>query len=189
MLGVRGGCICFTQSMSMDETLADIFRNNMPCVDESMATCFAANMQAYYEQFKALRDESINYETFPEYQHARQHILQAPVDSFWVYSPHFKKTMALTIEHLFKTKITKMSFSVWCQCIVFIDEHLNRWIMAIDEPSARGKGVREISMLFPRNKTEICTHTTIIPLKTLTDHVSCPSLVAWNVDLSEFCSE
>ncbi len=189
MLGVRGGCICFTQSMSMDETLADIFRNNMPCVDESMATEFAGNMQAYHEQFKVFRDESINYETFQEYQIAQQHILQAPADSYWVHSPHFKKIMALTIERLFKTKITKISFSVWGQCVVFIDECLNRWIVAIDEPPARGEGFRKVSMFFPRNQTPISTCTRTTPLKSLTEPASCPSLVAWDVDLSEFCSK
>ncbi len=180
---------CLTQSM--EETLADIFRNNMPCVDESMATEFAGNMQAYHEQFKVFRDESINYEFFPEYQTTQQYILQVPADSYWVYSPHFRKTTMLAIEHLFKTKITKMSFNAWGQCIVYIDEHLNRWIMAIDEPPARGEGFRKISMLFPRNKTQICTCITTrsTPLKTLIDPVSNPSLVAWDVNSSEFCLE
>ncbi len=173
----------------MDETLADIFRNNMPCVDEWVATEFAGNMQAYHEQFKVFRDESINYETFPEYQHAQQHIFQAPAGAYWVHSPHFKKTMVLTIERLFKTKITKISFSVWGQCLVFIDECLNRWIVAIDTPPARGEGFCKVSMFFPRNKTIIGTCTRSSSLKSLTESASCPSLVAWDVNLSEFCSE
>ncbi len=175
----------------MTESLEDIFCKHMPHVDASMATTFAANMQAYYEQFKVFRNESINYEALPDYQNTQQHILHAPKDSFWLYSPHFKKTMALAIGGLFGTTITKIGFGVWCQCIIFIDEHSNRWIVVIDEPPACGEGFRKISMFFPRGKTQLCNcmTTSAAPLKTLIDSALCPPLVAWNFDSSEFCSD
>jgi hypothetical protein len=174
----------------MTDSLEDIFRKNMPYVDESMAISFAAGMQAYHEQFKVFRDESINYGALPEYQSARQHVLQAPKESFWVYSPHFRKTMALAIELLFGTKITKMSLSAWCWCIVFIDECMNRWTVVIDNPAENGEGVRKISMFFPRDKTQICTHvkTRATPVSELTGP-DCPALVVLDVDLSKYCSE
>lgn len=175
----------------MTESLTDIFRKHMPYVDESMATSFAGGMQAYHDQFKGFRDKSINYEDLSEYQNAQQTLAEVSLDSFWVYSPHFRKTMALAIESLFGTKITKNSVALWSDCIVFIDAHLNRWVLVIDEPRVRGQGTRKISMFYPRSKTILCNCATIksVSYKTFADPVATHALAALDVDLSEFCTE
>jgi len=175
----------------MTESLTDIFRKHMPYVDESMATSFAGGMQAYHDQFKGFRDKSINYEDLSEYQNAQQTLAEVSLDSFWVYSPHFRKTMAMAIESLFGTKITKMSFALWSDCIIFIDARSNRWVLIIDEPRTRGEGTRKISMFYPRSNTKICTCATYksISHKTLADPVATHALAALDFDSSEFCSE
>ncbi len=55
-------------------------------------------------------------------------------DDYWIYTPHFKKIMGLSISKIFKTKITRLGYTNDAEIFhsnVYFDEHSNRFAFFI----------------------------------------------------------
>jgi hypothetical protein len=98
--------------------------------------------------------------------------------------------VALTIQELFKTKITAMAMSPASmeQMVIFVDESRNRWIMVVDHGCAEvetdSSGLNRICMFFPRANTPVCVQGVPTPLKPLNDPAlrkGCLALVVCDV--------
>jgi hypothetical protein len=83
--------------------------------------------------------------------------------------------VALTIQELFKTKITAMAMSPVSmeQMVVFVDESGNRWIMVVEHECAEAETdsccLNRICMFFPRANTPVCVQGVPTALKPLND--------------------
>ena len=72
---------------------------------------------------------------------------------YWIYSPEFKKILALAIGKQFGSKITGISASSPCaewQTLVFVDATRNRWTVTI----RRDDQILHVSSLFPFSNTD-----------------------------------
>ena len=106
-----------------------IFEKNLPSVEEEKKNVFINNMLAYHSEFKRHKDSEMNYEENTEYQNEFSTLSILDQNDFWIYSPQFKKIVALMISELFKTKITQVSIGTpvdVTQDFVLFDRHLNR---------------------------------------------------------------
>ena len=151
--------------------IPDIFTKNLPCIPPELAHEFATGIQAYHAAFKTHRDTAMNCELLPEYQ-ASTYIMKVPGDQFWPFTPNFRKIVALTIQHLFKTDLISLSSSriTMDQTLVYVDKGANRWIMTIGEPTCDHSTTYPIYMYFPRFNTPTCTHfANTTPLEHLLD--------------------
>ncbi len=155
----------------MTDSLADIFSRHLPSEVGTMAGgIFAKGMREYYELYKSYRDKAMNYESLPEYQNAQHCVMRVGRDEFWPYSPHFRKAVALTIQELFKTKISYLAINPVAveQTLVFVDKHGNRWIMIMTECET-DSCLNKISIFCPRANTPVCMQSIPTPLKQLND--------------------
>jgi hypothetical protein len=154
----------------MTDCLADIFSSHLPSVTGVVAGEFAEGMRLYHELYKSYRDKAMNYEALPEYQNVQHCVMRVARDEFWPYSPHFRKAVALTIQELFKTKISSLVISPVSveQMLVFVDEHGNRWIMILTECET-DSCLNQISIFFPRANTHVCVQGVLMCLKQLND--------------------
>ena len=155
----------------MTDCLADIFSRHFPSKVGTVAGgIFADGMRSYHELYKSYRDKAMNYESLPEYQNVQHCVMTVGQDEFWPYSPHFRKTVALTIQELFKTKITAVAMSTVSmeQMVVFVDESGNRWIMTLTECET-DSCLNRICMFCPRGNTPVSVQTVPRSLKQLND--------------------
>lgn len=149
------------------ETLTALFTRLVPFAPT--ANDMAQGLQSYYTAFREHRESEMDYEALPEYK-MKSYIMQVPSDQLWVYTPHFRKFMALAISELFKTKITLMSFSSSTieQTLLFVNDQKKRWIMQL-EPSDSDPHVNKIFMYFPQPNTPLATTCHNTPLEHLVD--------------------
>ena len=157
-----------------DDSLAEICSRCLPSVAGIVSGGFCEGMRGYHELYKSYRDRAMNYESLPEYQNAQHCVMRVGRDEFWPCSPQFRKAVALTIQALFKTKITAMAMSPVSmeQMVVFVDESGNRWIMVVDHECAEVETdscLNRICMFFPRANTPVCVQGVPTALKPLND--------------------
>jgi hypothetical protein len=154
----------------VDDSLAEIWSRCLPSVAGMVGGEFFEGMRGYHELYKSYRDQAMNYESLPEYQNAQHCVMRVGRDEFWPCSPQFRKAVALTIQKLFKTKITAMAMSPASmeQMVVFVDESGNRWIMVVDECET-DPCLNRICMFFPRANTPVCVQGVPTALKPLND--------------------
>ncbi len=139
------------------EEIEEIFARNLPSVSTSAAFAFASGMHMYYEVFSARREGDMNYEKAADYFDGLNEIMEVGEDDFFIYTPHFKKILGLTIGKLFKTKITmlgspgdvKKNYSLF-----FVDDHKNRWNVSARQSESDPLKVR-ICARFPIAGTKI----------------------------------
>ncbi len=112
----------------------------------------------------------MNYEALPEYQNVQHSVMSVARDEFWPYTPYFRKIVALTIQDLFKTRITTVGINPVSmeQTLFFVDEHANRWLMTVTE-SPLDPSLNQISIYCPRADTPISVQGVPIPLKQMND--------------------
>ena len=154
----------------MTESVSEIFSKLLPSIPSSVAEEFAQRMCAYHTAFKHHREAAMNYEDSSDYLNAQLTVMEVPKDQHWPYTPHIRKCVSLTLEALFKTKISSFGTSpvTMDQTLVFVDDHSNRWIMALVE-SPRDPDSNLIYMHFPRSNTPTCQCGINTPLKALND--------------------
>ena len=154
----------------MTESVAEMFSSLIPSVSSTEAADFATGMCAYHTAFKNFRDRAMNYETLPDYVNTQYTVMEVPKDRLWIYTPHFRKCVSLTIQQLFGTKIVSFATNPISveQGLIFVDEHSNRWIMSVSE-SPHNPELNLICVYYPRSNTPICTYSIDAPLKALTD--------------------
>ena len=153
-----------------DNSLAEICSRCLPSVAGIVAGGFCEGMREYHELYKSYRDRAMNYESLPEYQNAQHCVMKVGRDEFWPYSPHFRKTVGLTIQELFKTKIVEMAMSPVSmeQMVIFVDESGNRWIMTLTECET-DSCLNRICMFCPRGNTPVSVQSVPKNLKQLND--------------------
>ena len=147
---------CVGLGCAMDE-LAAIFERSLPSVDEPRKRALLQGLRVYHCKYKSHRDDLMNYEDSEEYQNELFTLSTVGLDDFWVYSPQFKKVMALCISHLFKTKITEVSLNspvFTNQGTVFLDKHLNWWLMLVYAHEKEPDKLK-IMMRFPRSNAKV----------------------------------
>ena len=112
----------------------------------------------------------MNYEDSSEYVNAQLSVMEVPNDQHWPFTPHFRKCVCMTIQELFKVKIISVGINPvdMDQCLIFVDDHHNRWVMSLVE-SPHNPESNVIYMRFPRSNTPTCTRATIMPSKSLND--------------------
>ncbi len=90
------------------DPLVEIFTKTLPAVAPATASLFVGGMRAYHAAYRDRRDSSINHEASTDYRSTYSTLMTLQPDDYWAYTPHFKKILALSISHLFKTKITML---------------------------------------------------------------------------------
>jgi hypothetical protein len=76
----------------------------------------------------------MNYEKAADYHNALNDIMVVRAEDYWIYTPHFKKILGLSISKLFKTKITMLGCSndsEFFHSNVYVDEHSNRFLLSM----------------------------------------------------------
>ena len=114
--------------------IEEIFTKCLPSIPSSAAESFAKGMHAYYDAFNTMRASEMNYEKAPDYHNALHDIMVVKPDDYWIYTPHFKKIMGLSISKIFKTKITRLACANDVEIFhstVYVDEHRNRFVFFI----------------------------------------------------------
>lgn len=131
MGGYRQGVVY--QKMSDLDWICNQFSLNLPSVGREYAHSFAQGMVKYFETYKVYRDGSMNCELDCDYLSECAWIMESTEQVFWQYSPHFKKIVARTIEHLFKTEIVGMGGRavIVNNTMLFVDKPGNRWSFEI----------------------------------------------------------
>jgi hypothetical protein len=162
--------------MSEDNNYEGIFTKNLPSVPASYASAFEAGMLSYYTAFKDHQNNDMNYVSKPEYLQLKHEIMQIKQDDLWIHSPHFIKTMGLTIGKLFRTKIAYIGNSSYANVfytMLFIDTHYNRWIVSLQESGD------EVSVIIrmPRSNTNIYKNVKFIEESELADPELCKSVL------------
>lgn len=148
------------QAVSQEE-LQEIFRTNLPFVDEEKMCLFLDGMREYHMKFKQYSDWDINYHKDDNYLNECVHISDVGPEDYWVYSPHFKKVFGLVIGRLFRTKVEFVVLPnpvEFKKSIVVLDKHMNRWLLYIEKPDGESEKAR-IYMRFPRPGTNIVKGT------------------------------
>ena len=133
------------------EEIEEIFARNLPSVSTSAAFAFASGMHTYYEDFRARREGDMNYEKAADYFNGVNEIMEVSEDDLYIYTPHFKKILGLTISKLFKTKITMLSSPGDVKnnySLYFVDDHKNRWNVSAQQSESDPLKVR-ICARFP----------------------------------------
>ena len=118
----------------MSDKLVDIFIDTLPSVPLTTAEAFATGMHAYYNAFKAKRESDMNYHCAPSYHSEFSNVMVMEQHDLWVHSPQFRKIFGLSINELFKTKITMFSPQSSIDAtysVVFVDTYFNRWSVSI----------------------------------------------------------
>ena len=95
----------------------------------------------------------MDYESAPTYKEKSNHLLTVQATDYWIYSPEFKKILALAMGEQFGSKITGISVSSPCaewQTLVFVDAACNRWTVTI----RRDDQILHVSSLFPFSNTD-----------------------------------
>ncbi len=139
------------------EEIEEIFSSNLPSVSTSAAFAFASGMHTYYEDFRARREGDMNYEKAADYFNGLNEIMEVSEDDLYIYAPHFKKTLGLTISKLFKTKITMLSSPGDVKnnySLYLIDDHKNRWNVSAQQSESDPLKVR-ICARFPIAGTNV----------------------------------
>ena len=163
-----------------------IFEKNLPSVEEEKKNVFINNMLAYHSEFKRHRDSEMNYEENTEYQNEFSTLSILDQNDFWIYSPQFKKIVALMISELFKTKITQVSIGTpvdVTQDFVLFDRHLNRWMVSFQSRESEPEKIR-IVIRFPRSKSKV-NLTTMVDEKTISDPINVNPCIAV-IDVSQW---
>ena len=133
------------------------FERNLPSVDEGKRRVFIENMLAYHSKYKAYRDNEMNYEGNTDYQNELFTVSVLDPTDYWIYSPQFKRTVALMIGELFKTKIVHVSVGspvLVTQDLVFFDGHMNRWMMSFQSRENEPDKLHLV-MRFPRSNSQV----------------------------------
>jgi len=157
-------------AMDTSSNISAIFERNLPSVDKEKKSIFIEKMLAYHNEFKRHRDNEMNYEENAEYQNEHSTLSIVDQNDYWIYSPQFKKTLALIIGELFKTKITEVSFGTpvtVTQDLVLFDGHLNRWTMSFQSRESEPEKLH-IVIRFPRSKSRT-KRTELVDEKTVSD--------------------
>jgi hypothetical protein len=140
----------------MTDTLVEIFTRNLPFVSPSAAEDFARGMRAYHGAFQQHRDNALNYEGDPEYRQGLTEIMQLRQEDYWVYTPHFKRILGLSIGELFKTKITMITprsdVDIFHEAIL-VDTHYNKWVVYITHKKS-DPSIIHVALKFPRTGTK-----------------------------------
>ena len=157
-------------AMDTSSNISAIFERNLPSVDKEKKSILIEKMLAYHNEFKRHRDNEMNYEENAEYQNEHSTLSIVDQNDYWIYSPQFKKTLALIIGELFKTKITEVSFGTpvtVTQDLVLFDGHLNRWTMSFQSRESEPEKLH-IVIRFPRSKSRT-KRTELVDEKTVSD--------------------
>lgn len=154
----------------MTDPIAEIFSKHLPSFPSATADEFAQGMRSYHAAFKSHRDVAMNYEALPEYLNMQHTIMKVPHDQFWPYTPHFRKSVSLAIQEVFKTRITSLSTNsvTIAQSLIFVDKHGYRWIMTVEE-CPLDPDMNRIYMHFPRSNTSVSIVGVQVPIKQLND--------------------
>jgi len=161
--------------MDTSSNISAIFEKNLPSVEKEKKSIFIEKMLAYHNEFKRHRDNEMNYEGNAEYQNELSTLSIVDQNDYWIYSPQFKKTVALVIGELFKTKITEVSLSTpvtVTQDLVLFDGHLNRWTVSFQYREPEPEKLH-IVIRFPRSSsgtklTELTNRKSVSDLPLLT---------------------
>ena len=132
----------------ISKKICNVFTRILPFVPICVVETFANNIQTCHCAFLAYR--GMDYECVQEYRDESHDLLILQAEDFWIFSPQFKKILALAIGEQLGTKITMISTSCPCedwQTWVFMDADSNRWMVTI-------KGFC-LSMLLPFSNTDI----------------------------------
>jgi hypothetical protein len=150
---------------SQVDPLVEIFTKNLPAVAPATASLFASGMRAYYAAYRECRDSAMNHEARTDYRKTYSTLMTLSQDDYWAFTPHFKKILALSISHLFKTKITLLSPPTDLDLkntTMLVDEHANRWIVQLVPPAGPPNLFpTAVNILFPRSGTKTYKHDTI----------------------------
>ena len=141
----------------MADELNAIFKQHMPSIAERVRGEFVEEMLGYYNEFKLYQESEMNYERNPKYTDMLYTLTVLDKDEYWLYSPQFKKTMALMIGSLFRTKITDFSLSTpvsVSQDFAFVDAGMHRWMMTFAEVESE-PGKLHICIRFPQSRSFI----------------------------------
>ena len=155
-------------SEGMTDKIDEIFERHLPWVDEEKRLAFCDGVSRYWHKFRDYHDGNLHYEQDTNYQNELVTIIELGLEECWIYSPLFRKAMALMIGELFKTKIVLVSLASpesIDQPTIYIDEKEFRWALFLDyhknDEEEYGGKIR-IGMRFPRNcSSNLCelTHT------------------------------
>ena len=159
------------------------FERNLPSVDEGKRRVFIENMLAYHSKYKAYRDNEMNYEGNTDYQNELFTVSVLDPTDYWIYSPQFKRTVALMIGELFKTKIVHVSVGspvLVTQDLVFFDGHMNRWMMSFQSRENEPDKLHLV-MRFPRSNSQV-QHVILKDEKAISDSALCPCIQVVDVD-------
>ena len=115
--------------------MSTYFIDNLPTVPGVYAQEFASGMAQYWLAYKERRDSSMNYEKKQDYLSERCYIMAVPADQFWHHSPAFKKTIAQTIQDLFKTEIVGLggNYVKPEPLFLMVDSAGNRWPIKVED--------------------------------------------------------
>jgi hypothetical protein len=152
-----------------EDSIAALFCKEVGQAQGPAANDMGRGLCAYHAAFKALRDSVMNYEAQPEYQ-MHNFIMLVPKDQLWPYTPHFRKFVGLAIQELFRTKITSLGFcpATMEQCLVFVDDRRNRWVMRVEE-SDSAPAMNQIIVYFPQSDTPLGCVGRPVPVEHLVD--------------------
>lgn len=134
-------------------SIATYFIDNLPTVPGVYAQEFASGMAQYWLSYKERRDSCMNYEKKQDYLSERCYIMAVPADQFWHHSPAFKKTIAQTIQDLFKTEIVGLggNYVKPEPLFLMVDSAGNRWPITVEDS--------KLYAYFPRLKTRYAMST------------------------------
>ena len=149
----------------MTDKIDEIFERHLPWVDEDKRRDFCDGVRRYWQKFRDYHDGNLHYESDTDYQNELVQIIELGPEECWIYSPLFRKAVALMISELFKTKIVLASLAspeAMDQPTIYIDEKEFRWAMFLDyhKKEDEDTGRTRVGMRFPRNcSSNLCTMT------------------------------